>query len=448
LPVERCRYRKKEEQFMSHPLQEKIATRALRVAVIGLGYVGLPLAAAFADVGFPVVGIDIDQQKVDRANRGESYIADISSNTLQALIKTKQLYFTSDYTVLADIDAVSICVPTPLSKTRDPDISYIIAAIQQVRAHLHAGQLVVLESTTYPGTTDEVVLAELEATGLKVGADFFLAFSPERIDPGNPNFDARNTPKIVGGITETCTELAQAFYEAVVQEVVTVSSPRVAEMAKLLENTFRAVNIALVNEIAIMCEKLKINVWEVIDAAATKPFGFMRFLPGPGLGGHCIPIDPHYLSWKLKTLDYTARFIELASQINSSMPHYVVDKISEALNEQRRSFNAATVLVLGIAYKRDVNDVRESPALDIMQELIARKSVVLYNDEYVPSLTLCQQNLQSQPLSTGLLRAADCVVIITDHSYYDVPWIIDEARCVVDSRNMTRGYENTKIYRL
>jgi len=433
---------------MSHPLQEKIATRALRVAVIGLGYVGLPLAAAFADAGFPVVGIDIDQQKVDRANRGESYIADISSNTLRALIKTKQLYFTSDYTVLADIDAVSICVPTPLSKTRDPDISYIIAAIQQVRAHLHAGQLVVLESTTYPGTTDEVVLAELEATGLKVGADFFLAFSPERIDPGNPNFDARNTPKIVGGITETCTELAQAFYEAVVQEVVTVSSPRVAEMAKLLENTFRAVNIALVNEIAIMCEKLKINVWEVIDAAATKPFGFMRFLPGPGLGGHCIPIDPHYLSWKLKTLDYTARFIELASQINSSMPHYVVDKISEALNEQRRSFNAATVLVLGIAYKRDVNDVRESPALDIMQELIARKSVVLYNDEYVPSLTLCQQNLQSQPLSTGLLRAADCVVIITDHSYYDVPWIIDEARCVVDSRNMTRGYENTKIYRL
>lgn len=433
---------------MSHPLQEKIATHTLRVAVIGLGYVGLPLAAAFAGADFQVVGIDIDQQRVERANRGDSYISDISSSTLKSLIETGHLHFTSDFAALADSDAVSICVPTPLSKTRDPDISYIIAAIQQIRTYLHAGQLVVLESTTYPGTTDEVVLAELEATGLKVGIDFFLAFSPERIDPGNPNFDARNTPKIVGGMTETCTELARAFYGAVVQEVVVVSSPRVAEMAKLLENTFRAVNIALVNEIAIMCEKLKINVWEVIDAAATKPFGFMRFLPGPGLGGHCIPVDPHYLSWKLKTLDYTARFIELASQINSSMPHYVVDKISEALNEQRRSFNAATVLVLGIAYKRDVGDVRESPALDIVQELISRKSVVLYNDEYVPSLTLCHQHLQSQPLSTGLLRAADCVVIVTDHSYYDVPWIINEARCIVDSRNMTKGYEHAKIYRL
>jgi UDP-N-acetyl-D-glucosamine dehydrogenase len=435
---------------MNHSLQEKISTCSLHVGVVGLGYVGLPLATTFAEVGFHVTGIDVDQQKVDRANHGESYIPDISSTTLQALIDTKCLHFTSDYAVLEDIDAVSICVPTPLRKTRDPDVSYIIAATQQVRAHLHPGQLVVLESTTYPGTTDEVVLPELESTGLKVGVDFFLAFSPERIDPGNSNsnFDMRNTPKIVGGITPACTELAQAFYGAAIEKVVPVSSARVAEMAKLLENTFRAVNIGLVNEIAIICEKLHINVWEVIEAAATKPFGFMPFTPGPGLGGHCIPVDPHYLSWKLKTLDYTARFIELAAEINSSMPHYVVNKISEALNEQRRSFNGATVLVLGVAYKRNVSDVRESPALDIIQALLSRKAVVIYNDEYAPSLIIHDQILHSQPLSSGLLQAADCVVIVTDHSYFDVPWIIQEARCIVDTRNMTRGYNDKKVFLL
>src|SRR6266852_4496911 len=433
---------------MNHLLQEKISTRSLRVAVIGLGYVGLPLATRFAEVGFQVIGIDIDQQKVEKANRGESYIPDISSSTLQALIEAKRLHFTSDYSALADVDAISICVPTPLRKTRDPDISYIISATQQVRTCLHPGQLVVLESTTYPGTTDEIVLPELEATGLKVGSDFFLAFSPERIDPGNPDFDTRNTPKIVGGITNTCTELAQSFYGAAIEKVVPVSSARVAEMAKLLENTFRAVNIGLVNEIAIICEKLSIDVWEVIDAAATKPFGFMRFLPGPGLGGHCIPVDPHYLSWKLKTLDYRARFIELAAEINSGMPHYVVDKISEALNEQRRSFNGATVLVLGVAYNRNVGDMRESPALDIIQELLARKAVVLYNDEYIPSLTVRNCTFHSQQVSSGLLQAADCVVIVTDHSYYDIPWIVREARSIVDSRNMTRGYNNEKISRL
>ena len=433
---------------MDHSLQEKISTRSLRVGVLGLGYVGLPLATTFAEAGFRVIGIDTDQRKIDAANRGESYIPDVPSTKLQTLIDTKRMYFTSEYSALDDIDAVSICVPTPLRKTRDPDISYIISATQQVRAHLHPGQLVVLESTTYPGTTDEVLLPELESTGLKVGIDFFLAFSPERIDPGNPAFDTCNTPKIVGGITPACTEFARAYYGAAIEKVVPVSSTRVAEMAKLLENTFRAVNIGLVNEIAIICEKLSIDVWEVIDAAATKPFGFMRFLPGPGLGGHCIPVDPHYLSWKLKTLDYTARFIELAAEINSSMPRYVVDKIADALNEQRRSFNGATVLVLGVAYKRNVGDVRESPALDIMQGLMARKSVVLYNDEYVPSLTLHDQTLHSQPLSSGLLQAADCVVIVTDHSYYDIPWIIDEARCIVDTRNMTGGYHNAKIYRI
>jgi UDP-N-acetyl-D-glucosamine dehydrogenase len=426
----------------------KISTRSLRVAVIGLGYVGLPLATTFAEAGFRVTGIDIDQQKVDRANRGESYIPDISSSKLRELIEANCLSFTSDFAALEDADAISICVPTPLRKTRDPDISYIMAATQQVRAHLRAGQLIILESTTYPGTTDEVMLPELESTGLKAGVDFFLAFSPERIDPGNPRFDTRNTPKIVGGITRSCTELAHAFYGAAIETVVPVSSARIAEMSKLLENTFRAVNIGLVNEIAIICEKLSINVWEVIDAAATKPFGFMRFLPGPGLGGHCIPVDPHYLSWKLKTLDYTARFIELAAEINSRMPYYVVDKINEALNEQRRCFYGATILVLGIAYKSNVGDVRESPALDIIQELIARKAVVIYNDEYVPSITLRNQTLYSQAISSGLLRAADCVVIVTDHSYYDVNWIIDETRCVVDTRNMTRGINHEKIIRL
>ncbi len=433
---------------MKHLLQEKIASRTLRTAVIGLGYVGLPLATTFAEAGFSVVGIDVDQQKVDQANKGESYIADISNETLQRLIQADRLHFTTDYAVLRDVDAVSICVPTPLRKTRAPDISYIVAATRQIKAHLHASQLIVLESTTYPGTTDEVLLPELEATGLKVGTDFFLAFSPERIDPGNPHFGTSNTPKVVGGVTATCTELAQAFYGAAIEQVIPVSSARVAEMTKLLENTFRAVNIGLVNEIAIICEKLHINVWEVIDAAATKPFGFMRFLPGPGLGGHCIPVDPHYLSWKLKTLDYTARFIELAAEINSNMPHYVVNKINEALNEQRRSFNGSTVLVLGAAYKANVGDVRESPALDIIQALLAHKAVVLYNDEYVPSLSLRERTLYSQPLSSGLLQAADCVVIITDHSYYDVPWIVREARCIVDTRNMTRDYDDAKIFRL
>jgi len=433
---------------MDRLLQEKIATRSLRVGVIGLGYVGLPLATTFAEAGFHVTGIDTDQQKVDQANRGESYIPDVSSSVLQKLIDTQRICFTCDYNALDDIDAVSICVPTPLRKTRDPDISYIISATQQVRTHLHPGELVILESTTYPGTTDEVLLPELESTGLKVGLDFFLAFSPERIDPGNPNFGTCNTPKIVGGITPTCTKLAQAFYGAALEKVVAASSTRVAEMAKLLENTFRAVNIGLVNEIAIICEKLSIDVWEVIDAAATKPFGFMRFLPGPGLGGHCIPVDPHYLSWKLKTLDYTARFIELAAEVNSSMPRYVVDKIGEALNEERRSFNGATVLILGVAYKRNVGDVRESPALDIIQKLIARKAIALYNDEYVPSLSLRDRLLYSQPLRSGMLQAADCVVIVTDHSYYDVPWIVREAHCIVDTRNLTQGYNDEKIFRL
>ncbi len=433
---------------MDHLLQVKIFERTLRVAVIGIGYVGLPLATTFAEAGFSVTGIDVNQQKVDQANRGESYISDIPGVLLRTLIDANCLHFTSNYAVLDDVDVVVMCVPTPLGKTRDPDISYVISATQRVKAHLHSGQLVILESTTYPGTTDEIVLPELESTGLKVGVDFFLAFSPERIDPGNPEFHTRNTPKIVGGITNTCTELAHAFYGAAIEKVIPVASTRVAEMAKLLENTFRAVNIGLVNEIALICEKLNISVWEVIDAAATKPFGFMRFLPGPGLGGHCIPVDPHYLSWKLKTLDYTTRFIQLATEINRSMPHYVVDKVGDALNEQCHSFKGANILILGVAYKPNIGDVRESPALDIIQALRARKSSVLYNDEYVPSLTLDAQTFYSQPLSNDLLREADCVVIVTDHSYYDVPWIVHEARSIVDTRNMTHAQRDKKILRI
>jgi len=433
---------------MDHILQEKICNRSLRIAIIGLGYVGLPLAVTFAEAGFRVTGIDVDKQRVDAVKRGQSYIPDLASSTLLSLIKTEKLSFTTDFDELNEVDAISICVPTPLHKTRDPDLSYIISVVQQITAHLRPGQLVVLESTTYPGTTDEVLLPALQSTGLKVGVDFFLAFSPERIDPGNPNFDTRNTPKVVGGITPVCTEVVRAYYAAAIENVVPVSSTRVAEMAKLLENTFRAVNIGLVNEIAIMCNKLSIDVWEVIDAAATKPFGFMRFLPGPGLGGHCIPVDPHYLSWKLKTLDYTARFIELAAEINRSMPYYVVDKISAALNEQRLSFNGATVLILGVAYKKNVGDVRESPALDIIQDVLSRKAIVLYNDEYVPSVTVRNVTLRSQPLDSALLQAADCVVIVTDHSYYDTAWIVREARSLVDTRNMTQSYTDEKIFRL
>jgi nucleotide sugar dehydrogenase len=434
---------------MKQQISEKIAQRTLRVGVIGLGYVGLPLALTFAEAGFHVTGLDIDQQRVDQANDGHSYISDIESSTLQRAIDDDHLTFSSDFARLADIDAVSICVPTPLRKTRDPDISYILSATQAIRTYLHPGQVIVLESTTYPGTTDEILLPELEATGLHVGQDFFLAFSPERIDPGNPHYNAKNTPKIVGGVTTDCTELAQAFYGAAITQIVPVSSVRVAEMTKLLENTFRAVNIGLVNEIAIICEKLHINVWEVIDAAATKPFGFMRFLPGPGLGGHCIPVDPHYLSWKMRMLDYHTRFIALAAEVNSSMPHYVVSKISDALNEQRRCLNGATVLILGVAYKHNVSDVRESPALDIIQSLSERKCVVLYNDDFVPSLTLPNgRGLHSQPLSSGLLQAADCTVIVTDHSYYDVAWIVNETRTIVDTRNMTRGFQDPKIFKL
>lgn len=433
---------------MKDAVLEKISQRTLHIAIIGLGYVGLPLATNFAQAGFQVTGIDIDQNKVNRANQGDSYVADIPGSLLKTLVDDAKLKFTSDFDALYDQDAVIVCVPTPLGKTRDPDLSYVLSATQQIKAHLHPGQIVTLESTTYPGTTDEIILPELEATGLKVGVDFFLAFSPERIDPGNPQFNVHNTPKIVGGVTATCTELVQALYSSAIEKIVPVASTRVAETAKILENTFRAVNIGLVNEIAIICDKLGISVWDVIDAASTKPFGFMRFLPGPGLGGHCIPVDPHYLSWKLKTLNYTTRFIQLATEINTSMPDYVVEKVGEALNEQFRSFNGSTILILGVAYKRNIDDVRESPALDIMQKLKAKKSNVIYNDEYVSSLVLDEQTMYSQPLTADLLQTADCVVVVTDHSYYDIPWIVRDAKYIVDTHNATKGYSDQKILRI
>ena len=436
---------------------EKVSGHETVVAVIGLGYVGLPLAVAFAKAGFSVTGIDVDGRKVDAVNRGESYVKDVSSEELAALVlpavdqlrttnadhsspPVGHLIATTDVSALADADAAIICVPTPLNKTRDPDIRFVMAAGQEVAKYVHPGMLVVLESTTYPGTTKEMLLPMLsQSSGLKVGEDFFLAFSPERIDPGNPEYHVENTPKVVGGMTPACLEVASALYGEVVERVVQVSSPAAAEMTKLLENTFRAVNIALVNEVALMCDKLGLNVWEVIDAAATKPYGFMKFDPGPGIGGHCIPLDPHYLAWKLKTLNYNARFIQLASEINADMPRYVVGKITDALNDDRKPVNGSRVLVLGVAYKRDINDVRESPALDIIRLLQEKGADVVYNDPYVPEIPLDGEALRSVDLTEEALRWSDCVVVVTDHSDYDWEWVLKHARLVVDTRNATAG---------
>jgi UDP-N-acetyl-D-glucosamine dehydrogenase len=421
-------------------LSDRIRSRRARLAVIGLGYVGLPLACEFARAGFEVHGIDVDASKVSGLTKGRSHVQDIPETQLGPLIRTKILRPTMDFSVLRDCDAVIICVPTPLRKTRDPDISYIVSALEEIARFLHPGFLVVLESTTYPGTTEEVVLPKLEATGLKVGRDFFLAFSPERVDPGNARFQTHNTPKILGGVTEMCGRVARELYEQAIERIVPVSSTRAAEMVKLLENTFRSVNIGLVNEVALMCDRLGLNVWEVIDAAATKPFGFMPFYPGPGLGGHCIPIDPHYLSWKLKTLNYTARFIELAAEINGQMPHYVVDKVVVALNDMRKSVRGARILILGVAYKRDVGDVRESPALDVLKLLADRGAEVRYNDPHASEIAIDGgQVYRSVPLEQKELQSADLVIIITNHAAYDYDFIVRHSRCVLDTRNATRN---------
>ena len=406
---------------MSHKqhLLQKIEQRTATIGIVGLGYVGLPLAVEFAEAGFSVVGLDVQASKVEQLNAGKSYIDDIPTERLAPLVEARKIKATTSYDDLRAVDTISICVPTPLRQTREPDMSHIIQASQSISEVCHEGLLIVLESTTYPGTTEEIILPEITKNQLAVGEDVFIAFSPERIDPGNKEYTVHNTPKVVGGITPNCTEVVQALYSSAIDQVIPVSSPTTAEMVKLLENTFRAVNIGLVNEMALMCDKLGIDVWEVIQAAATKPFGFMPFYPGPGLGGHCIPVDPLYLSWKLKTLNYNARFIELASEINTSMPFYVLDKITDALNNQEKAVRNSKVVVLGVAYKRDVNDVRESPALDLISLLRQKGAEVLFHDPYVPEIRLENDiTMQCTPYSTDLLSQADCVVIITDHTLF------------------------------
>lgn len=417
-------------------LIEKFTNRTARIAVMGLGYVGLPLAVVFAEAGFDVTGIDPDERKVAAVRKGESYIQDVTTAQISRLVAEGKLRATNDFSVLTEIDAVSICVPTPLRKTGDPDLSFILDVTQQLSSYIHPGMVVVLESTTYPGTTREILLPKLgDERGMSVGENFFLAFSPERVDPGRKDWTTLNTPKVMGGITPACTEVAAAWYGQALQSVFAVSSAEVAEMAKLLENTFRMVNIGLVNEMAIMCDRLGIDVWEVIDAAATKPFGFMKFTPGPGLGGHCIPIDPLYLSWKLRALNYTARFIELASEINTNMPRYVVNKIQDALNGHGKPLKGSAILVLGVAYKPDVDDLRESPALDVIGLLEQKGSRVFYHDPYISHLH--HENWEFDRVEDLMIsvRQADCVVIITNHSVYDYRAILEAANLVVDTRN-------------
>lgn len=429
-------------------LLDKIRSRTARTGVIGLGYVGLPLAIEFAHAGFSAVGIDVDQRKVDAVNGGTSYIVDTASEEIASLVATGRLSATNEFAVLAECDTINICVPTPLRKTKDPDMTFILAAVAEIKKYIRPGQLVILESTTYPGTTDELVLPALEEMGLKVGQDFFLAFSPERIDPGNKQYQTRNIPKVVGGVTAQCTQVAKALYEQSIDTVVPVSSTRVAEMVKLLENTFRSVNIGLVNELALMSAKLGINVWEVIDAAATKPFGFMPFYPGPGLGGHCIPIDPFYLGWKAKMNGFEPRFIELAGQINESMPKFVVDKVTDALNNDGKAVRNARIHVLGVAYKRDVNDVRESPALHVIKMLIDKGAKVTYSDPFAPTIREDGMELNETPVRQALEAGTDCVVLLTDHSAFNYPEIVHLAPVIIDTRNALRDFIGGNIVRL
>ena len=429
-------------------LIQRIEKRKAHLGVIGLGYVGLPLAVEFAHAGFRVTGFDIDEKRVKQLMRGVSYIQDVPTADVKALVKSGLLDATTDFSHLRRVDAVNICVPTPLSKQRDPDVSYVVAASQQVQRYLHSGQLVILESTTYPGTTDELILPLLTETGLKVGKDFFLAFSPERVDPGNPKFNTRNIPKVVGGVTATCTQVAVSLYRSRLEKVVPVSSTQVAEMVKLLENTFRSVNIGLVNELALMCDRLGIDVWEVIEAAATKPFGFMPFFPGPGLGGHCIPIDPFYLSWKARASGFEARFIELAGYVNGQMPEHVVDRVAESLNRRSRAVMGSKVLVLGVAYKADIDDTRESPSLDIMETLRERGAKIDYSDPYVPSLQFAGHTLRSVKLTPAQIRRYDCIVIATAHSKVPYGLVLRHGKAVVDTRNALKGRRSPKITRI
>jgi UDP-N-acetyl-D-glucosamine dehydrogenase len=429
----------------------KLTDKSARVAVIGIGYVGLPLAVTFAEAGFSVVGIDPDQRKVDAVNRGESYILDITDEQLAPLVKKGLVTATTDFSAINGTQAVSICVPTPLRKTGDPDLSFIVSATESIAPYVHPGMVVVLESSTYPGTTRELVLPRLSSSShLTVGEDFFLAFSPERVDPGRKDFTTYNTPKVIGGITPACSEVANAFYSMALAKVVPVTSAEVAEMAKLLENTFRMVNISLVNELALMCDRLGVDVWEVIDAAATKPFGFMKFTPGPGMGGHCIPIDPLYLSWKLRSLNYTARFIDLASEIDNQMPRFVVGKVQDALNSFNKPLKDSHILVLGVAYKPDIDDMRESPALDVVHLLKGKGADVVYHDPYVPSISHEEWSLNCVPDLMAEVKRSDAVVIITNHKAYDYAAILAAAKLIIDTRNAlgASGRDNPKVVRL
>jgi UDP-N-acetyl-D-glucosamine dehydrogenase len=433
-------------------LLDKISTRAARVGVIGLGYVGLPLVVEFARCGFNAMGFEVDARKVDAISRGESYIPDVPTAQVKEMVEAKRLDATTDFAKLKDQDIIIICVPTPLRKTKDPDVSYILAASEKIQATLRAGQLIILESTTYPGTTDEVLKPIFDETGLKLDEDYFLAFSPERVDPGNENFNTKNITKVVGGVTEISAEVAAAVYGAIVDKVHPVSSARVAEACKLLENTFRAVNIGLVNELALLCDTLGIDTWEVIAAAATKPFGFMPFYPGPGIGGHCIPLDPHYLSWKARMHGFEARFISLAEEVNSRMPDHVVDLVTRGLNNHRKPVNGSKVLIMGVAYKRDIDDMRESPALGIIEKLQALGADVRFHDPYVEEIHLEGNGRQMRGigLSNEAVSDADCVVIVTNHGKFDYTWLAERAKLVVDTRNATRGLRDfeEKIIRL
>ena len=421
-------------------LVHKIKERTARIGVIGLGYVGLPLAVEFSKIGFRTVGIDVSKERVRAINKSRSYIPDVSHEEIRSLVSRGKLKATTKYEALRELDAVMICVPTPLRKTRDPDISYIVATSEALAKYLHRHQIIVLESTTYPGTTDELILPMLEATGLRVGKDFFLGFSPERIDPGNKQYTTSTIPKVISGITPECRRMIQLLYGQVIGRVIPVSSTRVAEMVKLLENTFRSVNIGMVNELALMCRRLGVDVWEVIEAAKSKPFGFMAFYPGPGLGGHCIPIDPLYLSWKAKLHGFESRFIELASQVNGAMPEYVAHRVAEVLNTHRKSLKGSEIFIVGVAYKKDVGDIRESPALEIIRELRLGGAGVRYHDPFVPQFKNESVRLRSTPLTPAAVAHADCVVIVTDHTSMDYRMVVRKARLIVDTRNALRHF--------
>ena len=429
-------------------LVEKIQSGQARAGVVGLGYVGLPLAVEIANSGLTVTGIDVQQSKIDAINAGRSYILDVPSERVESLVSAQKLSATMDFSVVAELDTINVCVPTPLRKTREPDLSYIVDALRRMLPHMRAGQLLVLESTTYPGTTEEIVVPMLEDAGLKAGADVEVAFSPERTDPGNLDYPAHKIPKVVGGMTERANEASHALYSRCIDTVVTVSSPKVAEMVKLLENTFRSVNIALVNELAMLCDRFAIDVWEVIDAAATKPFGFMPFYPGPGLGGHCIPVDPQYLTWKARAEGFEPRFIELASQINAQKPDFVARKVGELLNDCAKPLRGSNVLVLGVAYKRNVDDVRESPALDVMSLLIEKGAKIVFCDPYVESVVVNGEKLSRRELTPAEVSAADVVIMLTDHTEFDLDLVVSTAGLVVDTRNAFKRFSGDHIIRI